>query len=77
MEGKGRFIFPVVMTAILVFIVSFLVTLINLGPSPEFVRRWLKAFSLAWPLAAVVAYAAIPIARRLTALIVGLIEGIT
>ena len=66
MEGKARIIFPVIVTAIIVFIVSFLVTFLNIGFRAGFVFLWLKAFLTAWPLAAVVAFFAIPLARRLT-----------
>ena len=75
MEGKARFIFPAVITAIIVFIVSAVVTISNIGLHPEFVPRWLKAFIVGWPVAIVVAFFAIPLARRLTAKIVALIEG--
>lgn len=74
MDGKAKFIFPVIMTAIIVFIVSFLVTLLNLGWPADFVRRWLGAFLTAWPLAAVVAFFAIPLARVATQRLVALIE---
>ena len=74
MEGKGKYIFPVLMTGIIVFIVSFLVSLINIGLPPDFIARWLGAFLLAWPLAAVVAFFAIPLARFATQRIVALIE---
>ena len=77
MEGKARFIFPVLITAIIVFVVSAVVTYSNIGIHPDFVRRWLMAFLLAlgWPVAAVTAFVAIPYVRRSTVWIVGLIEG--
>ena len=73
MEGKARFIFPVVITAIIVFVVSAVVTVTNIGFSADFVPRWLKAFIIGWPVAAVTAFVAIPYARRLTASIERLI----
>jgi uncharacterized protein DUF2798 len=75
MEGKARYIFPVVITGIIVFIVSFLVTFLNVGFRADFVALWLKAFFTGWPLAALVAFFAIPFARRFTGRLVGLIEG--
>lgn len=74
MNGKARFIFPVVMTAIIVFVVTLLVTLINLGLPPDFLWQWLKAYLIVWPIAAISAFFAIPVARRTTERIVGLIE---
>jgi hypothetical protein len=75
MEGKARFIFPILITAIIVFVVSAVVTYSNIGIHPDFVRRWLKAFLVGWPVAAVTAFVAIPYVRRSTVWIVGLIEG--
>jgi hypothetical protein len=37
MEGKARFVFPVVITAIIVFVVSGAVTLFNIGWRNDFV----------------------------------------
>ena len=65
MEGKARFIFPVIITAIIVFVVSAVVTFTNIGFRIDFVPRWLKAFITGWPVAAVTAFIAIPYARRL------------
>jgi hypothetical protein len=69
MEGKARYIFPVIITGIIVFVVSAVVTFTNIGFRIDFVPRWLKAFSTGWPVAAVTAYIAIPYVRRLTAAI--------
>jgi hypothetical protein len=74
MEGKARYIFPVVITAIIVFVVSAVVTFTNIGFRIDFVPRWLKAFIIGWPVASVTAFFAIPYARRLaaaTALLLG------
>lgn len=74
MEGKARFIFPIVMTAMMVFMVTLLVTIINLGFPPDFLWQWAKAFVLTWPVAAVSAFFAIPVARRITTRIVAAID---
>ncbi len=75
MEGKARFIFPIVVTAIIVFVVSAVVTYFNIGLRVDFVPRWLSAFLVGWPVAAVTAFAALPVARGITKRIVGLIDG--
>ena len=77
MEGKARFIFPVLITAVIVFIVSAVVTFTNIGFRADFVPRWLKAFIIGWPVAAVAAFIATPYARRITASIERLIDGRT
>ena len=75
MEGKARFVFPVVITAIIVFVVSAVVTYFNIGFRADFVTRWLSAFLVGWPVAAVTAFFAIPFAHNVTQRIVGLIDG--
>jgi Protein of unknown function (DUF2798) len=75
MEGKARFIFPVVITAIIVFVVSAVVTYFNIGLRADFVPRWLSAFIVGWPVASVTAFFAIPFARAMALRIAGLIDG--
>ena len=74
MEGKARFVFPVVITATIVFVVSGAVTFFNIGWRNDFVIRWWSAFAIGWPIAAGTAYLAIPFARSLTRRIVAAIE---
>ncbi len=45
MEGKARFAFPVVITAIIVFVVSGALTFFNIGWRNDFVMRWWSAFA--------------------------------
>jgi hypothetical protein len=75
MEGNARFIFPVLIRAMIVFVVSGVVTFTNIGFRPDFVPRWLKAFITGWPAAAVLAFFAVPYVRRATGAIVRLIDG--
>jgi hypothetical protein len=75
MEGKARYVFPIVITAIIVFVVSGVVTFFNIGLRADFVPRWLSAFVVGWPIAAVTAFFALPFARVVTQRIVDLIDG--
>jgi len=75
MEGKAKYIFPILATGLVVFIVSAVVTFTNIGFRADFVRRWLSAFSIGWPVASVTGLIAFPAVRRVTMLIVGMIEG--
>jgi len=75
MEGKARFIFPVIATAVIVFFASAAVTYTNIGIRFDFVQRWLFAFIVGWPVAAVTAFLVMPLIRRVTELIVEWIEG--
>ena len=75
MDGKAKFVFPIVITAMIVFVVSAVVTFFNIGLRADFVVRWLSAFIVGWPVAAATAYLAIPLARAITQRIVSAIEG--
>jgi hypothetical protein len=74
MEGKARFAFPVVITAIVVFVVSGALTFFNIGWRNDFVMRCWSAFAIGWPIVASTAYLAIPFAHSLTQRIVAAIE---
>ena len=75
MEGKAKYIFPILATGLVVFIVSCVVTFTNIGFRADFIPRWLKAFLTGWPVAAVLAFFAVPYVRRATEAIVRLIDG--
>jgi hypothetical protein len=75
MDGKAKYIFPILITAIIVFVVSAVVTWHNIGFRIDFVTRWLSAFVVGWPVAAVTAFVAIPFVRRATQRLVALIDG--
>jgi hypothetical protein len=77
MDGKARYIFPVIITAIIVFVVSGVVTWTNIGFRFDFVGRWMSAFVVGWPVASVTAFVAIPFARQATARLVAIIEART
>jgi hypothetical protein len=74
MDGKARFIFPVLITAVIVFVVSAVVTFSNIGLRGDFVPRWLSASLIGWPVAAVTAFIAIPLVRAASAKVVALLE---
>jgi len=66
MKLQTRYVQPMVMAAIMAFLMTAFITWLNLGWRADFVWLWLKAFITAWPLASVAAYIAGPIAPRVT-----------
>ena len=74
MEGKVSFIFLILATDVIVFVVSCVVTFSNIGLRADFVHRWLSAFFIGWPVASVTGLIAFPYVRRATTGIVALIE---
>src|ERR1700731_1814955 len=74
MEGKAKYIFPIIATATIIFIVSAVVTFSNIGFRADFVRRWLTAFIIGWPVGATPGVLGFPLLRRVAVGIAGLIE---
>jgi hypothetical protein len=63
---KARLILSLMMSSIMVFMVTLLVTYLNLGFVPDFLLQWAKAYVIAWPVAAGTAFTIMPTCRRLT-----------
>ncbi|KAB2877297.1 MAG: DUF2798 domain-containing protein [Pseudorhodoplanes sp.] len=74
MEGKARYIFPAVMTAMIVFMVTLLVSALNLGFPPDFLWHLTRVDFVTCPVAGDVGFFAIPVVRRLTPRMVAAIE---
>jgi hypothetical protein len=74
MNAKGRFILAALMSAMMVFMVTLLVTYLNRGWRADFFPQWVKAYVIAWPMAAATAFLVMPFAQRTTERIVALIE---
>jgi hypothetical protein len=70
--AKNHFhlVFSFVMDAMMVFIMTCVITAINVGFPDDFVARWLHAFSMAYCVAVPVIYFLAPIARKVTARLV-------
>jgi hypothetical protein len=75
MQVLARLILAVLMTAVMVFMVTLIVTFINLGLRADFLAQWAKAYFIAWPIAAITAFLVMPSARRLTDTIMQKIGG--
>ena len=76
MPWKVRLILVLLMTSVMVLMVTLLVTYLNLGLRADFAFHWVKAFFIAWPIAAITGFLIMPAARRLTDRIVAMIDGI-
>ena len=74
MQGKAKYIYPVLTAGQMALMVTLVATYLNLGWRSDFFLMWMKAYAVAWPVAAATAFLAMPVAQRATALIVKLIE---
>jgi hypothetical protein len=63
------------MSSMMVLMVTLVATFLNLGPRPDFIYQWAKAYVVAWPVAAGTAYLVMPMARRFTDRVVNRIDG--
>jgi hypothetical protein len=66
MNTKARFILAVTMSAVMVLMVTLLVTYLNLGFRHDFLVQWIRAYFIAWPVAATTGFLVMPMARRVT-----------
>lgn len=69
---KHRFhlVFSLLMGAMMIFVMTFVITMVNVGPVPDFVQRWARAFLVAYVVGVPVIYFLAPTARKLTARLV-------
>lgn len=74
-EDRGRFILAATQSSMMVLMVTMVATYLNLGLRPDFVLQWAKAFIVAWPIAAAMAYLVTPMARRFTDRVMSRIGG--
>lgn len=75
MGAKGRLILAALMSSMMVFMVTLLVTYLNLGLRSDFLYQWVKAYVIAWPMAGTTAFLVMPFAQRTTERILALLEG--
>ncbi len=74
MQSEERYVFPVLATMVIVFVASAAVTFVNIGPRGDFFLRWLSAFVVGWPVAAVTGFVVLPFVRRITLRLIAWIE---
>jgi MFS family permease len=63
-------VFSLLMGAMMIFLMTFVVTLANVGLAPDFHWRWARAFLIAYVVGVPVIYFLAPVARRWTARLV-------
>lgn len=60
-------VFSIIMGAIMVLLMTFVITLVNIGFASDFFARWMKAFAVAYVVAVPVIYFLAPMAKKLAA----------
>ena len=64
--SRFQFVFSLFMAGMMAFVMTFFITLINIGFTPDFFARWLTAYVIAFLIAVPAIYVIAPIARKLT-----------
>lgn len=64
---RFHLVFSLVMGAMMISLMTFVITLVNVGWVPDFVGRWVRAFLIAYVVGVPVIYFLAPFARRMTA----------
>ncbi len=75
MPAKSRLILALLMSSVMVAMVTFLVSVLEVGLRADFLIKRAKAYLVAWPVAAITAFFIMPPAHRLTERIVALMDG--
>jgi hypothetical protein len=70
-QKKFHLVFSLVMGAMMIFIMTFVITLVNVGWSAQFLMTWLKAFGIAYVVGVPVIFFLAPVARKLTGKLLG------
>lgn len=66
----GTLVTPLILSGLMTLIVSGISTLRVLGPTPAFLQGWPGAWALSWLIAFPVLLLALPMTRKLTAMLV-------
>ena len=70
-QKKFHLVFSLLMGAMMIFVMTLVITLVNVGYSEAFLRTWMKAFAIAYFVGVPVIFFLAPVARKLTAGILG------
>lgn len=70
-QKKFHLVFSLVMGAMMIFLMTFVITAVNVGFADGFVGTWMKAFGIAYVVGVPVIFFLAPVARKLTAGIIG------
>lgn len=66
-KHKFHLVFSLLMGTFMVFLMTCVITLVNIGMPDDFLKHWLHAFLVAFPIAVPVIYFVAPVARKMAA----------
>lgn len=65
-QKKFHLIFSFIMGALMISVMTFVITAANMGFPPDFLARWGRAFMIAYVVGVPVIFFVAPVARKLT-----------
>ncbi len=71
LQKKFHLVFSCLMGAMMISIMTFVITLVNVGWGEHFVLTWMKAFGIAYVVGVPVIFFLAPVARKLTGKLLG------
>jgi predicted membrane channel-forming protein YqfA (hemolysin III family) len=71
-QARLHLVFSLVMGAMMVFVMTFVITSANIGWPRDFLLHWARAFAIAYVVAVPVIYFLAPLARRISARLLGI-----
>lgn len=71
-QKQFHMVFSLVMGAMMIFVMTLVITWVNVGVSEHFFRLWLKAFAIAYVVGVPVIFFLAPVARKLTGRLLGM-----
>ena len=72
---KFHLVFSFIMGAMMIFLMTFVITLVNLGWSALFFSAWMRSFGIAYVVGVPVIFFLAPVARKLTGRLLGYTPG--
>ncbi len=70
-QKKFHLVFSLIMGAMMIFLMTLVIPVINVGLIDNFFRLWMKAFGIAYVVGVPVIFFLAPVARKLTGRVLG------
>jgi hypothetical protein len=71
-QKKFHLVFSLIMGVLMISLMTFVITAVNVGFAPDFLSRWGKAFAVAYVVGVPVIFFLAPVARKLTGRLLGM-----
>ncbi|HSN79833.1 MAG TPA: DUF2798 domain-containing protein [Rhodoferax sp.] len=70
-QKKFHLVFSLIMGAMMIFLMTLVITFVNVGLTKNFFQLWMKAFGIAYVVGVPVIFFLAPVARKLTGRVLG------